>query len=422
MTGMTFRGTSTRRGQPGPRSSPGGRPRRLVGLLTSVMVVLGLVGLGPVTTAASGAGRSPQTAGVAGSACPDAGADDGWTLSTTTFDPAFFRHAFVGNGYLGLRVPTTGMGYVATGEKTGWPLFTPRYDGAFVAGLYAQDPKLAGGRQAIAAIPNWSTLTVGAGNETFTSTTPAARISHYQQTLLMRCGLLSTKLTWTTSDGKATDLVYDVLADQVHPHVGVVRLRMTPHWSGPAKVADVIDGAGARRLVQTGGGTHGEATMDVTFASQTTRTAGAVASTLRPDAGVAVSSTTRDIGRGNLTASQSLTFPVQSGQTYQLVKYVGVDTALTSKRPEASAVAASRAAAAQGWSSLFSGHARAWADLWRSDIVLPDRPDLQAWIRSGLYGLASNIRRGADTSISPVGLTSDNYAGLIFWDAEARPC
>ncbi|MGZ4619712.1 MAG: haloacid dehalogenase, partial [Frankiaceae bacterium] len=114
--------------------------------MTSGLVVLGLLGLGPVTTAASGAGRSPQTAGVAGSTCPDAGADDGWTLSTTTFDPAFFRHAFVGNGYLGLRVPTNGMGYVATGEKTGWPLFTPRYDGAFVAGLYAQDPKLAGGR------------------------------------------------------------------------------------------------------------------------------------------------------------------------------------------------------------------------------------------------------------------------------------
>ena len=417
MTGMMFRLTSTRVGQLGPRPSPRGRSRRLVGLLTCVMVVLGLVGLGPAATAAaaSGAGRSFQREGVAGSACPTGG---GWTLSTTTFDPAFFRHAFVGNGYLGLRVPTPGMGYVATGEKTGWPLFTPRYDGAFVAGLYAQDPKLAGGRQAIAAIPTWSTLTVGAGNETFTATTPTARISRYQQTLLMRCGLLSTKLTWTTSDGKATDLVYDVLADRVHPHVGVVRLRMTPHWSGPAKVADVLDGAGARRLVQTGGGARGDATVDVTFASQTTGTAGAVASTLRPGAGVTVSSARHGVGVGNLTASQSLSFPVQSGRTYQLVKYVGVDTALTSKQPEASAVAASRAAAAQGWSNLFSGHARAWAALWRSDIVLPDRPDLQAWIRSGLYGLASNMRRGGDTSISPVGLTSDNYAGLIFWDAE----
>jgi trehalose/maltose hydrolase-like predicted phosphorylase len=39
-------------------------------------------------------------------------------------------------------------------------------------------------------------------------------------------------------------------------------------------------------------------------------------------------------------------------------------------------------------------------------------------VRRGLYGLLSNIRQGADDSISPVGLTSDNYAGLIFWDAE----
>ena len=37
------------------------------------------------------------------------------------------------------------MGYMATGETTGWPLYTPRYDGAFVAGLYGADPALAGG-------------------------------------------------------------------------------------------------------------------------------------------------------------------------------------------------------------------------------------------------------------------------------------
>src|SRR5262245_46198143 len=93
--------------------------------------------------------------------CPadPSGAAAGWTLSTTTLDPTFSRHPFVGNGYLGQRVPPAGMGYVATGEKTGWPLYTPRYDGALVAGLYAQDPSLAGNRQVIAAIPTWTTLT-----------------------------------------------------------------------------------------------------------------------------------------------------------------------------------------------------------------------------------------------------------------------
>lgn len=59
--------------------------------------------------------------------CPAGGGSDArWALSTTTFDTAFYRHAVVGNGYLSQRVPPTGMGYVATGEPTGWPLYTPR--------------------------------------------------------------------------------------------------------------------------------------------------------------------------------------------------------------------------------------------------------------------------------------------------------
>ena len=72
------------------------------------------------------------------------------------------RHAYVGNGYLSQRVPPAGMGYVATGEKTGWPLYTPRYDGAFVAGLYGADPSIESGRTIDAAIPTWSTLDVTA--------------------------------------------------------------------------------------------------------------------------------------------------------------------------------------------------------------------------------------------------------------------
>jgi Glycosyl hydrolase family 65, N-terminal domain len=110
----------------------------------------------------------------------------------------------------------------------------------------------------------------------------------------------------------------------VHPHVGAVRLRMTPHWSGDATVTDVIDGAGARRLAQTGGGPRGNASVDVTFGTETTATAGAVASTLKPGAGVAASSERRGPA-SDLTASHALTFPVRAGQSYELVKYVRVD-------------------------------------------------------------------------------------------------
>src|SRR6266571_4196127 len=226
---------------PAVRSGPprrSRRPRYLAALLACALAATIVAGLGAVGATASPL-PAPSSTALPVSSCPGGSPDPSWTLSTTTFDPVFYRHAFVGNGYFAQRVPPTGMGYVATGEKTGWPLYTPRYDGAFVGGLYAQDPNLAGDRQVIAAIPTWSTLTVGAGTETYTATTPAARVSNYQQALQLRCGLLSTALTWTTSDGRSTDLAYDVVADRVHPHVGAVRLRMTPHWNGRATVTDL---------------------------------------------------------------------------------------------------------------------------------------------------------------------------------------
>src|SRR3954468_11259971 len=120
----------------------------------------------------------PQSA-LGAAPCPRDGA--GWTLSTTTFDNHYTRHAYVGNGYLSQRVPPAGMGYMATGEKTGWPLYTPRYDGAFVAGLYGVDPSIVDAdgvaRTIDAAIPTWSTLNVSVGSDTYSSTKPAARIS-----------------------------------------------------------------------------------------------------------------------------------------------------------------------------------------------------------------------------------------------------
>jgi trehalose/maltose hydrolase-like predicted phosphorylase len=358
-----------------------------------------------------------MAAPAAAASCPTG---SGWTLATSVFSNISTRHAYVGNGYLSQRVPGTGMGYLATGEKTGWPLYTPRYDGAFVSGLFGADPDIESGRTIDSAIPTWSTLAPTAGSETYSATTPAAEISNYHQELDLACGLLRTTASWTTPDGRATDLAYDVIADRADPHVGAVRLTMVPHWSGSATVTDMIDGAGARRLVQTGGGaiTGSPRTMDVNFATETLGTAGTIASTLAYGPNVRPTKSQVRQNAHDLTETDAVTFPVQSGKSYELTKFVGVDTALTSATPEASAIAASKSAAGDGWSAVFDRHAAAWSDLWRSDVTVSGQPDLQDWIRANLYALWSSMRAGADDSISPVGLSSDNYAGLIFWDAE----
>ncbi|OKI04567.1 haloacid dehalogenase [Streptomyces sp. CB02923] len=355
---------------------------------------------------------------------PDDG--DGWTPTATRIDPKDGHHAFVGNGYLGQRIAPNGAGYSAPGETTGWPLKTPRYDGSFVSGLYARGPENLKGRQAIAALPTWTGLDVTAAGDrpqTFDSATPAGRISNYRQTQFIRCGLVRTSLTWTAADGRATDLVYDVLTDRTSAHTGAVRLRMTPHWGGRATVTDRLDGRGARRMTQTGGGARPDCrTMDVTFRTDGTKTDGAVASTLRPGPQVrSQHATTRRAGAAkDLSNQQSVTFSVQAGRSYELTKYVGVDTALTSRTPRAAATDAARRAATRGWDALYRKHAAAWQKLWRSDVEVKGRGqrDLQAWVRAAQYGLLSSTRAGSRNSISPAGLTSDNYAGEIFWDAE----
>ncbi|WP_329256723.1 discoidin domain-containing protein [Streptomyces sp. NBC_01478] len=342
----------------------------------------------------------------------DCGARD-WAPSATRIDPADTYHPYVGNGYLGTRVPPAGAGYAASGEKTGWPLYTPRYDGAFVSGLYARGPANTAGREALAALPNWTGLDVTAGTETYGGTS-TGRVTHYHQTLDLRCGYVRTSLTWTTADGRRTDLVYDVLAARDAPHTGAVRLRVTPHWDGELTLTDRLDGRGARRVTRTDGGRVGDRTIGVAFRTDGTGVDGAVASALDVPGG-----SQHTYEQGELSADQASVLPVRSGRTYTATKYVGVDTTLTSRDPRSAAQDAADRAARRGWDALLASHTAAWRALWSADIEVPGHPDLQLWARSAQYGLLSALRPGARNSIAPAGLTSDNYAGMVFWDAES---
>ncbi|MGW1889742.1 glycosyl hydrolase family 65 protein [Streptomyces sp. NPDC002004] len=370
----------------------------------------------PLAAAAAAALALPLPAAAAAPASPGPRAADtcasgtGWAATSTDAGRTDPYDAYVGNGYLGVRVPPAGAGYAAFAEKSGWPLYTPRYDGAFVSGLYGRGPANTAGREALAALPVWTALDVTVGGETYG---PRSRISHYRQTLSLRCGFVRTSLTWTTADGRRTDLAYDVLAARGAAHTGAVRLRVVPHWSGEVTVTDRLDGRGARRIAQTGGGAAGAHTMDVAFRADGTGTAGAVASTLRAPGRARPAGPAR-----KLTVGQSAVFAARSGRTYDVAKFVGVDTALTSRDPRGSARDASRRAAARGWTALFDEHRAAWRGLWASDIEVPGRAELQLWLRSAEYGLLSSLRRGGRDSIAPTGLTGDNYAGMVFWDAE----
>lgn len=377
------------------------RLRLSIGVAAAVVAVLVVAAIVVAVRSQPGTQRTFPCPGDSVSAAAD------WAPSSRSFTAGYEGHPFVGNGYLGLRVPPAGTGYVETGEITGYPMYTPRYDGAFAAGLYARDPAVAGGLEVAAALPNWSTLRIGVGDETFSSATPPAQVSNFRQTQYLRCGLVRTELTWTTRDGRATDLAYDVLTDRTDQHAAAVHLTLTPHWSGQATVTDLIDYAGARRLDRTAA-TAQPPLVSTEFRTRTTNVAGTVASVL-------------DVGAAAIRpqdSGQQATVPVSSGQPYEITKFVGVDTALTAADPARSATDAAQRGATRGWSKVLAAQSEAWRQLWDSDIEVPGRPDVQLWARGALYSLYSATNSRQDNSIPPTGLSSDNYGGLIFWDAD----
>lgn len=75
-------------------------------------------------------------------------------------------------------------------------------------------------------------------------------------------------------------------------------------------------------------------------------------------------------------------------------------------------------AAREGRDQFVGAHERAWAELWRSDLVIDGDPEAQRDVRFALYNLYSSIREGSRRSIPPMGLTAQGYNGHIFWDSE----
>jgi hypothetical protein len=111
-----------------------------------------------------------------------------------------------------------------------------------------------------------------------------------------------------------------------------------------------------------------------------------------------------------------------------VVKYVGIASsdAFPGTELETASHAVSHAASV-GYNAILSEHTKAWAKIWDSaDIIIPgeENEQLQLATRASLFHLLSNVREGSeghglgDNSIAPAGLTSDSYAGQIFWDAD----
>jgi trehalose/maltose hydrolase-like predicted phosphorylase len=342
-----------------------------------------------------------------------AGAAGGdFTLTATRPGADDYAPTFTGNGLLGVRVPPAGQGY-ASGTVPAQ---------SELAGFYAQ-PK--GDVQQRINTPTWSTLTFADGGKAFAP--KGSGTKGWRQTLDLKTGIVTTRATWKAPNGHVTDLAYEVLTDRARPHVGLVRLRLTPDWSGTATVADRFDGTPANINVegkkaklsrQVDGGWDPDCAgywqpikaagtgVEATLADRTVASAN-VAPTARPLDG----SKHESIGR-------RVEFPVTDGQTYTLTKYVGVADSTEGAGSAASAREAASQAAGLGYGALLEENAAAWAKLWAGRVEVRGNKTLAADVNASQFYLWSSTNQGIDWSISPAGLSSNGYNGHIFWDAE----
>lgn len=67
---------------------------------------------------------------------------------------------------------------------------------------------------------------------------------------------------------------------------------------------------------------------------------------------------------------------------------------------------------------LLDEHKKLWEKLWEGDIIIEGDLQSQLDVRLALYHLYAFSRGDSDLSIAPMGLSSQNYNGHIFWDTE----
>lgn len=67
---------------------------------------------------------------------------------------------------------------------------------------------------------------------------------------------------------------------------------------------------------------------------------------------------------------------------------------------------------------LLEQHRNLWENLWEGDIIIEGDLQSQLDVRLALYHLYAFSRGDSNLSISPMGLSSQNYNGHIFWDTE----
>lgn len=391
--------------------------------------------------------------------------EDNWLLTTTNLEQGRYQsRGSVANGYLGINVASVGPFFEnidpAVGDdQSGWPLFSKRVSFATISGFYDFQPTTAGnnfpwliqygGESVISGIPHWSGLILDVGGGKYLdSTVDNNTISDFQSTYDYKAGVLSWSYLWTPGGNKGSyNITYRLFANKLHVNQAVVDMEIVPSKDSTATVVNMLDGAAASRSDFVESGQDEGAIFSSVRPMGISDVTAYVYANMTGSDGVDLSSRRLVskkpyVNSNESTIAQSVNVNFSKNKPVRITKFVG--GASTDAFPNPKQVARSAAVAGMdaGYLKSLHAHSSEWAVVMPEDSVdrftlpgtstLPSDPHI---INSAISAVvnpfyllqntasknAINAVSGAPVnvgSISVGGLSSDSYAGHIFWDAD----
>ena len=282
-----------------------------------------------------------------------------------------------------------------------------------------------------------------------------ARFPGYHQTLDLHDAVLTTRYRYVAG-ARVTSITAVSFLSQTHTHLGVIRLTITPQFSGRITVAfpltlwrphtprfalgrltgtQVNQALAAHGLTLTPRapaipdraalwypGTVIVSRRGGSSADRTLWLAGRAAHSLPIALAVAISlprhAPVRSIRvqRGPQRLALVVRMPVEAGQRYTFSTFASLSRSGWGGGARADLTRV-RAARRTGFAVLLAQQRTAWRTLWRADIRIEGDRQAQQVAHSALYYLLANTSPDTGWAVGPCGLTLC-YAGHVFWDSD----
>ncbi len=338
--------------------------------------------------------------------------------------PTPYTRTYLGNGYVG----------VATA-----PLGTEPVE-SFMAGLY---DAAQGDVPRIAALPSWNEINLFNGKAWLNDAHPdAGSLRDYHQTLNMYDGTLRTEYRWTDQD-RAMSVLVEMFVSRPNANLAAVKFEITPHYSGPVRVALSLRGWPAPRRLRLAVEAHLASTVTQQEewypgymvvdqrSADTSQTGGLLRMSSHPEGAGSTVAEVAELGwpadlstptvnkaASGDVASVEVGFDAVAEGTYTFYKYAGIVRSDTAEHAMHKAGRVAQSASSMGYDAVRRESAAEWRRLWQTDIVADSTPKFQTLLHSMTFYLLSSARANSDYSIPPMGLSTSGYYGHVFWDAD----